>query len=347
LHYAVSDEAGAYTNTDPWNIRGLTTTYGAKHLALFGQTAHPLGAATRLTLGLRGERVDLRGTGERTRFRAGPGTFDPVGRVNPRFADTLWGGKATLEHTFTPALQGFASVARGYKVGGINIDARINPLVDPLTYATEHLWNLEVGVRGHVREETLRGSLTVFQLDRRDTQVRDSAGFGGSYRFFTDNAAHAQHRGLEAEGAWTPGGDWHLRGHLALLHGTIDPFTLSNGNGGGGRRLANNPSHGYGMGVHYAPPRGFFAGADLLGRASFFESNNHNERRTAFHVVQATAGYAGERWTLSLWVRNAFDARYEKRVFFFGNDESLGYAPQRYESPADPRHFGVTLRAGW
>jgi outer membrane receptor protein involved in Fe transport len=348
LHFAVNDEDGAYTNTDPWNIRGLTTTYGAKHLSLFGQTAHRLGPVTRLTLGLRGERVDLHGTGQRTRFRAGPpSSRDPVVNVAPRFADTLWGGKVTLEHELSPAWQGFASIASGYKVGGINIDARINPLVDPLTYDTEHLWNFEAGLRGQALDDRLRGSVTLFQLDRRDTQVRDSAGFGGSYRFFTDNGQRARHYGLEAEGAWQIAGEWTLRGHLALLHGTIDAFTLSNGNKGGDRRLANTPSHGYGLGLHYAPPRGFFAGADLNGRASFYESNNHDEKRSAFTLVHATVGYAWERWTLSLWVRNVFDARHENRVFFFGNDEAIDYAERRYESRADPRHFGVTLSGRW
>ena len=42
------------------------------------------------------------------------------------------------------------------------------------------------------------------------------------------------------------------------------------------------------------------------------------------------------------WARNLADTAYDKRVFFFGNEEP-DYPPRRYTSRADPRQAGVTL----
>jgi outer membrane receptor protein involved in Fe transport len=339
--YAEVDETTRYTDEDPGNLRGLKTDYHAKNAALFGQLGHDLAPHTRLVVGLRAERVDLDGSGIKTRYRKTRGTSDPVVSLRPSFTDTLVGGKLTLEHDLGGHEMAFASLTRGYKAGGINIDARIDPAKDPLTYATETLWNCEAGLRGHWLDRRLTGDVTVFYLQRHDTQVRDSAGFGGNYRFFTGNGHGAHVHGLEAAGSYAFTRDWSVRGSLALMQSELDRFTLANGNVGGGRDLANTPHSGYTFGMRYGADRGFFASVDCVGRARQFDSNNQNEARRAFRVVNAGLGYGRGGWMFTLWVKNLFDARYEKRVFFFGNADP-DYLETRYEDRADPRQVGVT-----
>jgi len=336
-----TDEDSRYTNEDPGNLRGLRTDYRSDQFALFGQAAHDLAPGTRLVAGLRTERVEADGRGTRTRFRKTRGTFDPAVTFAPAFGDTLFGGKLTLEQDLSARQLAFVSVTRGYKAGGVNIDARINPPADPLTYGTENLWNYEAGVRGSWFGQRLTGEVTVFLLQRRRTQVRDSAGFGGNYRFFTANARGARVHGLEAAGTWALTRAWALQGSLAQLGSELDRFTLANGNAGGGRRLANTPPYGYTAALRYQPERGLFARAELVGRARQYDSNNQNEARRAFRVVNATLGYAWPQWSLTAWARNAFDRRYDKRVFFFGNADP-DYVETRYETRADPRQIGVT-----
>ncbi|MDP3069474.1 MAG: TonB-dependent receptor [Opitutaceae bacterium] len=339
-------ETSAYTNEDPANLRGLRTRYASDQLALFGQAAHHFDAHTRITLGLRTERVVLDGRGTRTRFRKTRGTFDPVATFAPAFSDTLLGGKLTLERDLAAHIVGFVSLTRGYKAGGVNIDARINPPADPLTYGTETLWNTEVGLRGHWLDRRLTGEFTAFHLARRDTQVRDSAGFGGNYRFFTANARAAHVTGLEAAARYALTDALSLHATLAHMESGLDPFRLTNGNTGGGRRLANTPRYGYTVGVRHRDPSGFFAHAELVARASQFDSNNQNEARRALHVVHASLGYAWRAWTFTLWGRNLLDARYEKRVYFFGNEDP-NYVPARYETRADPRQIGASVAWGF
>ncbi|MBL9187595.1 MAG: TonB-dependent receptor [Opitutaceae bacterium] len=341
---STTHETSAYTNEDPANLRGLRTRYASDQLALFGQAAHHFDARTRLTLGLRTERVVLDGRGTRTRFRKTRGTFDPVATFAPAFSDTLLGGKLTLERDLAAHTVGFVSLTRGYKAGGVNIDARINPPADPLTYGTETLWNTEFGLRGHWFDRRLTGEFTAFHLARRDTQVRDSAGFGGNYRFFTANALEAHVTGLEASARYALTDTLSVHATLAHMESGLDRFTLTNGNPGGGRRLANTPRYGYTVGARYRDAGGFFAHAELVARASQFDSNNQNEARRAFRVVHASLGYAWRAWTFTLWGRNLLDARYDKRVYFFGNEDP-NYIPARYETRADPRQLGVS--AAW
>ena len=340
-YFSNTDEKGAYTDIDPGNVRGLTTKYQADNLALYGQLAHDFDAHTRLIVGLRTERVDLDGRGVKTRFRKSRGTSDAVVTFTPSFDDTLLGGKLTLEHDLTADTLVFASLTRGYKAGGINIDARISPPADPLTYATETLWNYEFGLRGHWLDHRLTGELTAFYLDRADTQVRDSAGFGGNYRFFTANGRTAHIAGLEASASYAVTKELSFHGTLAHMESALDAFTLTNGNTGGRRRLANTPRYGYTLGARYRDAAGFFANAELVGRASQFDSNNQNEARRAFHLYNASLGYAWREWTFTLWGKNLLNTRYEKRVFFFGNEDP-NYVDTRYEDRADPRQLGVS-----
>jgi iron complex outermembrane recepter protein len=340
-YFAQIDEDSQYTNEDPGNIRGLATSYESRNIAVFGQTGHDLTDRSRLVLGLRGEQIALDGSGLRTRFRKTSARFDAPARLAPSFDDTLMGGKISYEFDLTSRHLLFASVTRGYKGGGINIDARIDPASDPLTYATERLWNFELGVRGSWLDQRLTGEVTAFHLTRHNTQVRDSAGFGGNYRFFTDNGNGATVTGLESSATVRLTESWSVRGSLALLDSELDSFTLANGNTGGGRRLAATPRHGYTLGLGYRPEAGLFGNVDLTGRARQYDSNNQNEERSAFTVLNASIGYGWHAWTFTLWARNLTNAVYENRVYFFGNEDP-DYIETRYEARADPRQFGVT-----
>jgi outer membrane receptor protein involved in Fe transport len=96
------------------------------------------------------------------------------------------------------------------------------------------------------------------------------------------------------------------------------------------------------LSTRYRPaPTGLFASAELVARARQFDSNNQNEARRAFRLYNASLGYAWREWTFTLWGKNLTNTRYEKRVFFFGNEDP-DYAETRYETRADPRQLGVS-----
>lgn len=337
------DETGSYFYRDQsWGVlETLDYDYRSDNAALFGQAAHDFTRDTRLILGLRAERVELSDTSRYDDFSS------PVS-LSPEFDGNLWGGKLTLEHDFSERLLGFASVARGYKAGGVNVDARIDTASgDPVTYGTETLYNYEVGARGNWFDRTVTGELTAFYLDRQEAQVRDSAGFGGNYRFFTDNGDRAHVYGLEGSAGWTFAEHWKLHGSLGLMESRLDAFTLSNGNTATGGRLANTPKLSHSLGLRYRPPQGFFGDVSYSGRSSILDSNNQNEARRAYGTVDLSLGYVFGSWTASAWARNLLDETYDRRVYFFGNDPAVGYDSRRYEDRAAPRQIGVTLAYGF
>jgi outer membrane receptor protein involved in Fe transport len=103
--------------------------------------------------------------------------------------------------------------------------------------------------------------------------------------------------------------------------------------------------------VDYVAMNGFFANIEVAGSDEFYESNNPNNRdqriRSEFITYNAAIGYSYGNWTFTLWGRNLFDEEYEKRVFFFANNDPLYDDPRRFENPADPRQFGITANYSW
>jgi iron complex outermembrane recepter protein len=323
-------EAGVFTTT---GNPALTTNYQADNRALYAQGAHDFGAATRVILGVRVERV-----AQRSQVDAdGNGVAD----FAPSFGDTLGGGKLTLEHDLTRQHRVFASVARGYKSGGVAVDPNLNPATDPLTFATEDLWSYELGWRGHWWEDRLVGELTAFYLDRYEAQLRGSVGANDVFRYFTINGDQANVHGLESALNYRFAADWSLRGTLALMNSSRERFTLPTTPSGvaAERELAATPTFGYSVAVRYAPVLGWFGGAELVGRDAYYESEGTNEERDPSVLVNGSLGYAWRDWQVTLWGRNLLDEAYEKRVFFFDN----GAGPQRYVSRGDPRQIGVTF----
>lgn len=334
LYHHRLDEFSDVDYRDEFGLGAATSAYRTETNAVFAQAAHDLTDRSRLILGLRAEshEVDFRSNVTQDYF--GSLTAGPTESSDD---DHLWGGKLTFEHDLNRDHTAFASLTRGYKAGGANSGAFSLP-GDPLTYGTETLWNYETGLRSRWLGGQVDSQITFFLLDREATQLRDSAGAGGFFRYFTSNGGDARHYGLEAEATWYFSPDWSVYGNFGFLNTEID---------GSKRDLANAPTYTYSAGVDYRPTSGLFAELELAGSDSYFESNSHNEKRSAYTVVNGSLGYRWDAWTLTLWTRNLFDTRYEERVFRFDNFDPDGGGIQRYEAPAAPRTFGATLNYRW
>lgn len=310
------------------------TDFESETLSLFGQATHEFSEDTRMTLGLRVESYDLE--------------TEMDFRDDADFDDTLLGGKLTLEHDINAAHTGFVSVARGYKAGGANIYPFIDPAL-PATYDTEFLWNYELGLRSQWFDGAVVSQITLFYLDREDTQVRGSSGSGITFSYFTVNGESAEHFGAEAEATWFINDQFTLNLAGGLLQTDRDAFSVSGAptvvyKSGD---VSNAPAFTYSARLDYDADNGIFASAEVVGSDQYYESddpvNRSKSQRGAYTVVNASIGYRYENWTFTIWSKNLFDEEYEDRVFFFDN----GAGEQRYEGPAAPRTFGVTANYSW
>jgi iron complex outermembrane recepter protein len=310
------------------------TDFESETLSLFGQATDEFNEDTRMTLGLRVESYDLE--------------TEMDFRNDADFDDTLLGGKLTLEHDINAVHTGFVSVARGYKAGGANIYPFIDPAL-PATYDTEFLWNYELGLRSQWFDGAVVSQITLFYLDRKDTQVRGSSGSGITFSYFTVNGESAEHFGAEAEATWFINDQFTLNLAGGLLQTDRDAFSVSGAPTVSYKSgdVSNAPDFTYSARLDYDADNGIFAIAEVVGSDQYYESddpvNRSKSQRGAYTVVNASIGYRYENWTFTIWSKNLFDEEYEDRVFFFDN----GAGDQRYEAPAAPRTFGVTANYSW
>jgi iron complex outermembrane receptor protein len=308
------------------------TEYNSNTYSIFGQATHEFSEKTRITLGLRTEYFDL----ETERSVLADANYD----------DLLIGGKITLEHDLNSQHTTFASVTRGYKAGGANIYPYIDPAL-PTTYKTEHLWNYEIGLNSEWLDGSVTTQITVFYLDRDDTQVRGSSGSGISYSYFTLNGDSAAHYGAEADLTWYINNNWTFSASAGVLETDRERFIVDSAPALMFRagEVSNAPAVTYNIRVDYQSDTGFFASAEVVGSDTYYESDgfNSDQKRDAFAVVNSSVGYRYENWTLTLWAKNLFDQSYQKRVFNFDN----GKGETLYKDPADPQQFGITANYNW
>ena len=109
-----------------------------------------------------------------------------------------------------------------------------------------------------------------------------------------------------------------------------------------GRDQAHAPSYTLAMGGSYRHAGGFNARLDFSARDAFFFDYSHDQRSTAYELVNFRAGYDAQRWSAHLWVRNAFDESYAVRGFYFGNEPPL-FENTLYLRQGDPRQSGITF----
>ncbi len=306
----------------------LQSAYEATNLALFGEVGMPLSAATTLTIGLRLERREtdyLDSSG----LTAGPG-------------ETMLGGALTLNHVFDSDLSAWASLSRGYKAGGFNLG-----VVPPggRDFDQEGVWNLEFGVRKSWLDDRVALNAATFASRRDDQQVRTSVqlvpGDPTTFVFFTANAARGESVGLEAELRWRPTDALDLYANLGLLRARFDSFE-SDAASLSGRDQAHAPRYTVAVGARYTHASGAFLQVDASAKDAFYFDVSHDQRSEAYSLVNARTGFAADRWSVTLWVRNLADERYAVRGFFFGN-EPPDFPPTLYTRLGDARQAGISF----
>jgi len=329
--------------------RTLDSDYEADSVALFAELSLPLGAATRITAGLRAERRDA----DYDDIAA-----DEIAAVTQANAfsptDRMWGGELALTHEFGAQLLGWARIARGYKAGGFNpglarVDLTatdLNVSASQIEFGPEALWNYETGLRWSDARAWASGSVFWQARDRMQVRVpiQLTAGDPNTFVFLTDNAQSARALGLEAEAGWQATGALTLRAALGLLSTELERFAAEPFFEG--RDFPHAPPWSVSASADWAGQGGWFARLDATGRGAFrFDydrSSGPDRKADPALVLGLRAGRRFGPWEVAGWVRNLLDEDYAVRGFYFGN-EPPGFLPKRYVRSGDPRQVGVTV----
>lgn len=323
----------------------FTSDYDTDTYALFSQLDTRLSEHLNLVTGLRAER----------RYT----DYQDNNNVRSSPDKDLWGGRIALEYHLDDSQMIYGSVSRGYRANGVNatILASMETTDDPdildqleqlQQFDEEYLINYEVGFKGNLLADTLQTRLAIFYMDRNDQQVKGSLNIdrddnSTAFIDYTSNAAQGNNYGAELELNWLATEQLRLFANLGLLETEYEDYIDAQGNDLSGRDQAQAPRYQYAVGGHYEFGAGFYLRMDIEGRDSFYFSDRHDVKSTAYDLLNARLGYTHDSWSVALWARNLTDEDYYVRGFgTFGNDPRKEYEVEPYYQYGEPRVIGIS-----
>jgi len=149
----------------------------------------------------------------------------PTFYVNRPFAGASksfekFGWKATAEYDVNPDILAYATVATGYKAGGV---ADRQAAGDLRFYKPETNISYEAGIKTRLLENTLSLNLTAFWTDYKDLQIA-FVNPDNPAQILNKNAGKSRSRGLEFEYAWAPTSSDRIQGFMTYLDAKFRDF---------------------------------------------------------------------------------------------------------------------------
>ena len=316
-------------------------------LAIYGQISHAVSDDVTLTLGARFEQRDVA-------YRDSAG-------VRERFDDNYWTGNASINWQLSETSALFATISRGVRAGGVNAslsstlltlanEIDVTPYRNSTRFDEESLLNAEIGYRFSSIDQRISGSVTIFNMDRRDQQVKGSlviprSDGSTSFTDFTDNAASGTNRGLEASIDWRATEALRFSGFIARLDASFDRYVNIDGTDLSGRDQPQAPAYQYRLSAIYDFSANLSASLEATGRDAFFLSDRHEVTSPSARLINANIAWQRGAWAVTLWGRNLQDKTTVTRGFgTFGNDPRKDYALEPYYQFGEPRTVGATVR---
>ncbi len=333
--------AGAYI--DPFdatqNSSSLTVVssqYHAQSGALYGQLDGDLGARSRWSIGLRGERRTTHYDDTTTNLDA-PTTANDFGPAN-----NLWGGHASLDTEVADGQHVYALVSRGYKAGGFNLSPGLP--ASQLQFGPESDLNVEVGHKSQLDDGRLRVDTSLFYMLRRREQLITGEQLvpnnPDTFIFYTGNAKSGYNYGLESTLAWAVAPRLEVGGSLGILQTLYRGF-VQNGLVLPDRALPHAPDWQAALNATWRDPRGPYARIDITGMAAFYYDLPPNDTRSnPYGLVNGKLGWENARYEVYLWGRNLLNKDYTVRGFYFG-DEPPDFPNKLYTQLGEPRNWGM------
>lgn len=273
--------------------------------ALFGQaTLRFLEGQLGLTAGLRGEQATRSGTNREVLL----GT--------PAFSSEVSGSRALpkvgIDWRFDPLTTAYASLATGWRPGGVNLYANTGTFggrqPDPVNYAPQQTRTLEAGFNLRRPAQRLEWSGAVFDTRVEDYQETILTGTGTGY---LANVPSVRIRGAETELRWRVLPSILLNAGAGLARARYDEYAFA-GNLLAGQPLANRPDWNAWLGARWTDGP-LTLGADLIASAKFrsaYQVDGSSTEVPGHAIVNLSASWRVGTWTLSGLIENLADKEY-------------------------------------
>jgi iron complex outermembrane receptor protein len=249
----------------------------------------------------------------------------------------------------------YMSYARGFKSGGYNYPASLNPVLNP-----ETIDSYELGFKADLAGDRLRVRSALFYYDVKDLQVSR----GGAGQFITtENAASAIVRGLEIDVSAAATRSLSLEAGLALVDseytdyiaGVLVPLPvppygsapLAGGLDAQGRPLLRSPDWAAYVGIRYEG-RLVRGGRIPVSIGYSYKDDYYFDfspvaatewlKQDAYGVLNARVAYASanDGWEIGVWGTNLADASYYEDAVVQSASSRVSYA--------DPRTYGIDFK---
>lgn len=238
----------------------------------------------------------------------------------------------------------YAQVAEGYRPGGFNTAGRLGQVFDapetpPSQYASDELWNYELGVKFRAFDDRLQGRAAAFHADWRSIQSDQYLADGTAY---TANIGDGANRGIEVEAAFRVSERLDLRAAALLNDPEVTNFNLAFGAGKGASLPGvSRASASFGVDYH----RDLAAGTTLRlqGQASYVGSSyltfgaDKAHEMGRFLELRGVASLTTPSWTLSATLDNPLNS--QANSFSFGNPYLI--SKEQIITPARPRTMSL------
>lgn len=313
--------------------------------AIFGELTYKLTEKLSATVGLRWFDIDQRDTLVNNDINIlGLGLTDGVSETGE--SDTVT--KFNVNYRASDDVLLWATASQGFRIGGTNTTPGIPD--ENRTYASDTLWNYELGARTSWYDNRLVLNGALYYIDWSDIQLALPLGTA----FGTINAGQARIIGAELELQARPAAGLDLALAAGYNDGELTqdtPGAPAGPNPGfKGDRLPGVPRLNLAASAQYTFPLSS-GGLDGFGRVDYSytgdSTTTFNDLSTAnglpshfnpdaYGLLNLRLGVQNERWTAALFVENATDERAQLLIDNAGVTERI--------TRNRPRTFGMNVR---
>lgn len=305
--------------------------------------------------------------GGRPMGEPGVQTVEIIGKADNDYVQLL--PKFSLKYDFDKHNNVYASVSRGYRSGGYNIQMFSDLLSDQLmqrpgkgeeltpeqveqtiTYKPEYSWNYEVGSHLTLWEGRLWADLAAYYMDTRDQQIAQFAESGLGR--ITVNAGKSRSYGAEAALRANLTDALSLNASYGYTYATFTDYVINQKTADGSLQEKENyngnyvpfvPKHTLNVGAQYVfhiAPRHWLdrvqVNANYNGAGRIYWTEQNNASQSFYGTLNGRVSLEKGNGQIAFWVRNALDKDYT--AFYF---ESMGNG---FMQKGRPVHFGVDVR---
>ena len=304
----------------------------------------------------------------------------------PEFSDTNVSGDFTVSYAFTDDVMGYATYARSFKSGGINLsglplDANNAPITAVETVEPEKVNHYEAGLKTQFLDHKVTANFAGFWTEIADYQATVTNSQANVIRGYLANADKVRVRGLEVDLSVRPGERFNLYVNSAFIDHEYESFPdapcppeLS----GGTTATTANPASPPGTPGGFSPPFCDISGqwlpgiskvalsygaevnlpTQFLGRAggayigfdgSYRSKFSSNPSRSSYTDI---AGYSLANFRAGFRTDRGWDAyawvrnAFDEEYFDFLSTQS-GSTGLVVGQPGDPRTYGLTVKASF